>query len=230
MSPALIQASQEVEDRLGGRETIAVTILTAPLTPEEDEKLTPFAEALVDPGYHTRPLHCLAHDAGTTLSAVLHAYERILLRRAQFLSTTKIAAALPTVAQDALELARIRENTCRRCKGSGKVRKAGRPKKGEEGPLEVDCPACDGVGSVVAEPSDKQSRIGLELGGLLDKSTPLVAINQNAVNIGPAASGSLVDVQRAVHAILSRRELPPAPSSPDAPVEGVVIPEGPQQP
>jgi hypothetical protein len=92
------------------------------------------------------------------------------------------------------------------------------------------------VGTIVAEPTDKQSRIGLELGGLLDKGPPLVSVNNQQLNVGPAASGSLVDVQKAVHQILSGGGLPelPAlspPASAAAPpvVEGTLVPVDPRQ-
>ena len=225
------RASRKLEADLGGREEILANLLTTALPVE----LEPFVEALSAEENAALNLNQIAAKAGCTVAAMLRLYGQAIKERAQLISMAHVAQRLPQVTRDSIELSTIRENTCRRCKGSGQVRKPGRPRKdATDADLLQECPDCHGMTTVIAEPSVPQQRTALELGGLLEK-TPLVqnTIQQNSAVISGA--GDLVATQRAVHALLSRSPLggavPPQPPA-DAPpvVDGTVLPGDSEQP
>lgn len=202
---ALDRASRKLEADLGGREEILANLVTSP----GDARLDPFIDALADPDSQPLNLHQIAKKAGVNLHSMLHFYEQALKARAKLLAMSKVVERVAKVTENTMTLATTREKACKRCKGNGMVGPLGKKQE-----MEV-CPKCNGEGIFEQEPSVQQQRLAHELSGAVGGQPAVVVNNQQQALTMHAGAGDLVQVQRAVHQLLSRGPLGGAAVSPD---------------
>lgn len=201
---------------LGGRDRLVEILLIGCGDPAVDRVIA----LLDDPTLRGWSLRKICRHAALTVADFLRAYERAMIARGEIASARVIAHGIVAVVEDVMRRAAPYDEPC--------------PCGAPEVTSPTSCKACRGTGILHLLPDLGRQKVALELGKLL---TPGALMQQNVMNVSqsqmPAAaapsSGSLADLQAAVHEILHPRRVltlvPPA--QPPPVVEATLLEEDP---
>lgn len=111
--------------------------------------------------------------------------------------------SMPAIFRDIMRHAIDKEEVCDVCLGQKKVQ----PRQGVN-VLSVDCPRCKGSGLVLTSSEHKEFAMqkALEMSEMLPKKGPLVAVQQNQVNVNSSDGGLLEKMSKAADEILYNRK------------------------
>jgi len=200
---------------VGGRDALIDVLSVASDAPDVDKIVT----LLCDPRYDGYSLRRLCEITGLTIADLFSALKKAAISRAHILAiTTQIAPNLVGVVKDVMIRAQPYEVPCGECGGIGTI--TADPTKETPNPSPLPCTTCRGGGVMLALPDLDRQKVALELGQLVTKGGPLLALQQN-FPAGAAASsgapGSLEQVQQAVSELLFKATPRSTP-----PIEGIV--------
>ncbi len=176
-STIAVKAFDSIEAAIGGRDAVVEALAVSDLTEEQQYLFGMIA----DPRNDTRSLASICAKANYTIGHLLQLFKDAKLARAQVEAISAVADTLPTVAADVMTLAKIAEDPCLPCKGTGQMTTPP-DKHGEI--QDVMCAACDGKGTQTYTPGIERQKLALELGGLYSRGTGGVQI-ANVFSPGP---------------------------------------------
>jgi hypothetical protein len=173
---------------------------------------------VADPLNTEESLAAICAQGGITAGELLDAYRQGILLKGQVLAAKAIAEELPGVAADTMLKARPHEDTCTGCQGLGTV--VPEPTKKDPNPAPKTCPVCRGTGKLLYPGDLEHKKLALELGKLTSKGGGIVVDNRQAHlhTGGEAAGGTLEALQRATDQILYGHGVstPATPTRPSA--------------
>lgn len=162
-STLAVKAFDSIEEAIGGRDAVVGALAAGDLT-EEQRYLFGL---IADPRNDARSLGHICAKANYTLGSLLQLFKDAKLARAQIEAIAKVADELPVVAVDTMALAKIREEPCRACEGTGKITSEIKATEDTEAATREDtCGVCIGSGKHTYTPSIERQKLALELGGL----------------------------------------------------------------
>lgn len=157
---------------------------------------------LGDPASDQYSLGELCVRGNVTPGDLLAAYRKAQLGVAQALSTRAIADRLPDVTQDVMKRALPYEVRCGACDGIGTI--VPDPTKKNPNPAPLPCKACQGTGTQTIIPTLDRQKVALDLGQLVPKTPPMsVSVSQQqTTQTLNAGTGNLSELQQAIGDLL----------------------------
>lgn len=210
------EAGAAFEAAVGGR-----TVLTTGLALQSEvvdeavsDQIHKLLLALSAPDAGALPLATIARRAGMQVPTVMRLYKDARISRAHVEAISIVADALPSIVRDIARKAVPYEVTCGACEGIGTTV----PRKSRENPnpSPEPCKYCKASGKVIKEPSLETQELALTLGGLLG-TKPSVVVNNTSSQTFMAATGPLLQLQKAADSILYSRSERAALSSASSP-------------
>lgn len=173
-----IQALQSLETAAGGRLSLVDQLHT-----NTDPDIESLAASLADPTNDARTLARILEISNISVGKFLGMLSQAKLAKATLDAMDRVAKYLPEVAADVMARSVPHTTACTVCNGTGvqQMRDSDDPL----GVLERPCIACHSSGQVNAIPDLDRQKVALELGGMLHKGGPQVAVQ---VNTGPAVT------------------------------------------
>ena len=221
-APAQVSASlADLEKAIGGRPALIAALLHAPKSSNIEYLLGIIAQPrmLAEGGRHQgdHSLADLCAQGGITPGELIEAYKAGEINRAQALAVHQVGQRLEAVAADTMRMALPREQVCVICEGLGTL--LAEPTKKIPNPEPEACKACAGTGHADVEGDIEHKKLALEMGKLLQKGGGVnVQVNQQVGILGASAGGSLERMQAATDAILYGEEVVPPVAAVDAEV------------
>lgn len=154
-------ALEQFEETHGGRDVVAQTLELVPL----DRKQQHFLNLLTDPRRKEDSIHTIAKDSGLKAHEIIDLFRSATFARGHALALTKMAEALPDVAEDIAAKSVDAKIECPSCFGAGEINN-------------VQCPQCFGKGAVMRFSDIDRQKILLEATGI-NKKGPGVAVQVN---------------------------------------------------
>lgn len=189
---ALGRTASALERRAGGRARLVDVLLPA-ITTRDHEALVGLLD---DPRNAARPIEALLVEARIPFAALRRLYADAQLLEAQTQVREAVARELPAVAADVLARAVEHKRPCLTCEGTGTL--VANPSETNPNPSPTPCGVCGGFGLVIWQPGERNQKLALELGGLLQRG-PGVSINvqQKVAVVGDLVSESVDAITRA---------------------------------
>lgn len=166
-STIAVKAFDSIEAAIGGRDAVVGALAAADLT--EDQSY--LFGLIADPRNDARSLASICAKANYTLGHLLQLFKEAKLARAQIEAIVQVAEGLPTIAGDLVTLAKIQEEPCQTCDGTGKA------VLGDGEVLEDPCIVCNGTGKHTHVPTVERQKLALEIGGLYHRGTGVQIAN-----------------------------------------------------
>ena len=189
---ALARTAAALERRAGGRARLVDVLLPA-ITTRDHEALVGLLD---DPRNARRPIDVLLQEARIPFAALRRLYADAQLLEAQTQVREVVARELPGVAADVLARAVEHKRPCLTCEGTGTL--VANPTDATPNPSPTPCATCGGFGLVIWQPGERNQKLALELGGLLQRG-PAVSVNvqQKVAVVGDLVSESVDAITRA---------------------------------
>jgi hypothetical protein len=184
---------------LGGKEGLLDVLAVASDVPEVDELL----RLIVDPRYKDVSLRQLCTHAGLTVVDLFTAYRKAIVVKTQLLSYQIVSQRIEAVVLDVMQRAAPFKIPCYACGATGETTDPEAP----TGP-KIVCAQCAGHKELLQLPDLDRQKLALELAQLVQKGGG-INIQQNQLTVPPAdpepdqPTGGLLELQRAVHELLS---------------------------
>lgn len=177
---------------------------------------------IADPHYDRWTLARICQKAGITPWQLFSAFKSAAIARAHVLALLEGANRTPQVTKEIFDSAVKHEETCTACNGLGTI--VSEPTKKDPNPPPATCLHCNGVGTLWVPGSLEHQKLALDLVGLVKKSGGVqiaVPITNNLPGSQPG--GSLEQLQQAVSTILYRSRQSPQPSDEPEPSEPIDV-------
>ena len=182
------KAAQELSDleRDLGGRQALITALTY-APPHKDIRY--ILGLLGDPENDRTPLADLCYAGRVMPGQLVDALAKGTELRARLLATQLITRRLPTVVEDVMLKAAPYEDTCPQCQGLGSVMPDPTPENSN--PAQESCPACLGHGRLRYDADGKCRDLALEMGGLVGKGGGIQIVNtQQVAQVAAGGAGS----------------------------------------
>lgn len=202
-NPAAVIArvAHQLERALGGREALIELLIPVVDRPEQFHLLA----VLQDPAADAVPLGEILRDNDIPYATLHKLVQKAHLARASVEAMQRVAARLPTVAEQVMDRALAKRVPCEECAGTGTL--VDDPTEATPNPVPERCPTCRGKGTLYRDTSVPEQKLALELGGLLStKAGVQVNVqqdNRSAVASFTGGAMTFADIQRATDALLS---------------------------
>jgi hypothetical protein len=144
-----------------------------------DQRLQMFLGMMHDPAHSNKSLAKIARECNVTFVELAEIIRKNRVAEGMIRMTQHVPAIMQGVAEDALSTMEF----CPKCQGIGSIFDP--IKKGDDGAqVPMDCPQCKGKGEIKRSGDAGARKLVFEAIGLTGKQGPLVAVQNNTLNVG----------------------------------------------